>query len=93
VVLVDEALQQRDHAGRVAADRGHVSKLHVVCLVVDECLQCCGLGGVDGHEDRLSRRDGTVDESGCAGQEVVLVGIDEGLVAKSVVLHCLWTTR
>jgi hypothetical protein len=92
-VLVDEALQQRDHAGRVAADRCHVCELHVVSLAVDECPQCGGLGGVDRDEDRLTRRDSSADESGRAGQEVALVGIEERLVAKSIVLHCLWTTR
>jgi hypothetical protein len=92
-VLIDEALQQRDHTGRVAADRGHVSELDVVSLAVDKCPQCSGLGGVDGHEDRLTRRNSIVDEGGRADHEVALVGIDEGLVAKSIVLHCLWTTR
>jgi hypothetical protein len=87
VVLVDEPLHQRDHTGRVAADRPDVCELHVVRLAVDECPQCGGLGGVDGDEDRLARRDGSLDESGRARQEVALVDIDERLVAKSIVLH------
>ena len=49
--------------------------------------------GVDGDEDRLTRGDSSLDESGRADEEVALVGIEEGLVAKSIVLHWLWTTR
>jgi hypothetical protein len=92
-VLVDEALQQRDHTGRVATDGRDVGELHVVGLVVDECSQCGGLGGVDGDEDRLARRESSVDEARCTREEVALVGIEEDLMAQSIVQHWVWTTR
>jgi hypothetical protein len=91
--LVDEALQQRDHAGRVAAQSRQVCVLHNVVPVVDERPQCGGLGGVDGDEDRLARRDTSVDERRRPRQELALVRIGERLMAKSIVLHWLWTTR
>jgi hypothetical protein len=88
-VLIDEGPPGRDDAGGVTSYRRHVGELRSVGVTVEDSAQRGDLGGSDDDQDRLVRRDGIADEGQCAGEEIALVGVQERLVAKTVVRwHC-----
>jgi hypothetical protein len=84
-VAVDEGPPCRDGAGRVTSQVRHVGELHRLRVAVEDGAQRGDLGGIDGDQDRLAGRDSITDEGGCAGEEIAFAGVEECLVAKTVV--------